>query len=309
VPAAEQEYSGSSPCLKVVSEERTSPTRRPWLLAQACAILVVGATASAQPAFVNGLVVAGSTLDATRGSGVAAGRFGQFSDPLINEGPRTDTTDLTANDGWDARMVRIVVFDNDSRSPRRSLSPSSPRSARACLPHAVLRAAAGHGISEGVRQLNTTMFGPTLRRAASMALIPSVIPVLLCLALVPAPVLAQSSVRSATAAPFVPPAVRRVPRFSVSAEPLQINPATQQRVGARDSLRNGAVIGAVIGAAAFGAVAAILCHAYQEEGGPSCVPDTLRFAAIGGAVGAGAGLAIDAARTDRGVTVRLAIRF
>ena len=31
-------------------------------------------------------------------------------------------------------------------------------------------------------------------------------------------------------------------------------------------------------------LAAALCHAYQEEGGASCVPDTLRFAAIGGAI-------------------------
>jgi hypothetical protein len=299
--AEAQEYSGGSPCLTVVSEQRIP--RRAWLLAQAGAILAVAAAASAQPAFVNGVVVAGSTLDATRGSGAAAGRFGQFSDlyydpirgewwalsdrgpggglldyhvrlhrislrvqpvsghisdfrieetvllddvrsrldtssaskwtgprqplsgrnplllngsaavlgrsfdpeglvidprsgnflvsdeygpsiyefnrrgvvvgafetpaelvprpagvldyvagrdagaagmgrqdnrgfeglaispdgmrlfatlqdPLINEGPRTDTTDLTANDGWDGRMVRIVVFDNDSRSPR-----------------------------------------------------------------------------------------------------------------------------------------------------------------------------------------------
>ena len=63
-----------------MSEKRTSPTRRAWLLAQAGAILAVAATASAQPAFVNGLVVAGSTLDATGGSAAAAGRFGQFSD-------------------------------------------------------------------------------------------------------------------------------------------------------------------------------------------------------------------------------------
>ena len=44
--------------------------------------------------------------------------FATLQDPLINEGPRPDTTDLTANDGWNARMVRIVVFDNDWRSPR-----------------------------------------------------------------------------------------------------------------------------------------------------------------------------------------------
>lgn len=142
-----------------------------------------------------------------------------------------------------------------------------------------------------------------------MASLPSFIAVLLCLALIPAPVLAQPSVRSATAVPFVPATVRQVPRFSVSAERIQIKGPSPQRVGSRDSLRNGAIIGAVIGAAAFGAFAATLCHAYQEKGGASCVPDTLRFAAIGGAIGTGAGLAIDAARSDRGVTVRLAISF
>jgi len=83
----------------------------------------------------------------------------------------------------------------------------------------------------------------------------------------------------------------------------------QQRVRQRDSLRNGAIIGTVIGAAAFGAFAAALCNAYQEEGVDSCLPDTLRFAAIGGAIGAGAGLAIDALRSHRSVTVRWAIRF
>jgi hypothetical protein len=83
----------------------------------------------------------------------------------------------------------------------------------------------------------------------------------------------------------------------------------QQRIASRDSLRNGAVIGAVIGGVALGAFAAALCKAYQEDGGASCLPDAFRFAAIGAAIGTGAGLAIDAARNDRGVTVRFAIRF
>jgi hypothetical protein len=83
----------------------------------------------------------------------------------------------------------------------------------------------------------------------------------------------------------------------------------QQSVRSRDSLRNGTIIGTVIGGAAFGAFAAALCNAYQEKGGASCLPDTLLFAAIGGAIGAGAALAIDAARSHRGVTVRFAIRF
>jgi hypothetical protein len=84
---------------------------------------------------------------------------------------------------------------------------------------------------------------------------------------------------------------------------------SQQSLGTHDSLNNGAIIGTVIGAAAFGAFAAALCHAYQEADGASCLRDTLRFAAIGGAIGAGAGLAIDATRSQRGVTVRLAVRF
>jgi hypothetical protein len=162
---------------------------------------------------------------------------------------------------------------------------------------------------DGVRQLNSAMSETPLRRAASMASLPSVIPVLLCLALIPTSGLAQPSIRNATAVPFAPATVRRVPRFSVSAERIQLNAPTQPRVRSRDSLRNGAIIGAVIGAVAFGGLAATLCKAYQEKGGATCVPDTVRFAAIGGAIGTGAGLAIDAARSDRRVTVRLAISF
>lgn len=83
----------------------------------------------------------------------------------------------------------------------------------------------------------------------------------------------------------------------------------QHAAPSRDSLKNGAIIGALIGAAGLGILAATLCHAYQEDGGASCVPDTLRFAAIGAGIGAGAGLAVDVARHHRVVTVRLAIRF
>jgi len=38
------------------------------------------ASAAAQPSFVNGLVIPGATLDATKVPGANAGRFGQFSD-------------------------------------------------------------------------------------------------------------------------------------------------------------------------------------------------------------------------------------
>ena len=82
-----------------------------------------------------------------------------------------------------------------------------------------------------------------------------------------------------------------------------------QRTRSRDSLKNGTFIGAVVGAVSLGALAAILCNAYQEPGEPSCLGDTLRCAAFGGAIGAGAGVAIDAARNQRGITVRFAVRF
>jgi hypothetical protein len=142
-----------------------------------------------------------------------------------------------------------------------------------------------------------------------MASLASLIAVPLCLALTSTPVLARPSVRTATVVPSAPATVGGVSRLSVLAERIQTNAPPPQRVGSRDSLRNGAIVGAVIGAVAFGAIAATLCHAYQEEGGPSCVSDTLRFAAVGGAVGTGAGLAVDAARSHRGATVRLTIRF
>ena len=50
--------------------------------------------------------------------------------------------------------------------------------------------------------------------------------------------------------------------------------------------------------------------AYQEEGGASCLRDTLRGAAIGAAIGIGAGVAVDAAFTRHaGVTVRIGVTF
>ena len=83
-----------------------------------------------------------------------------------------------------------------------------------------------------------------------------------------------------------------------------------QRGRSRDSLKNGTIIGAVIGAVALGAFAAAVCKAQQEPTGPSCVGDTFRIAAVGAAVGAGAGLAIDAALSRRaGVAVSIPIRF
>jgi hypothetical protein len=53
---------------------------RPLVFSLVLASLAGASAASAQPTFLNGLVVAGDALDATRVPGANAGRFGQFSD-------------------------------------------------------------------------------------------------------------------------------------------------------------------------------------------------------------------------------------
>jgi hypothetical protein len=129
----------------------------------------------------------------------------------------------------------------------------------------------------------------------------------LCVVLSPRPVLGQPP------DPSVTPAVVtsfRAGGISTRWDGSVVSPVPLQRGSSRDSLKDGAIVGAAIGTVAFGALAAVLCRAYQEKGGPSCVPDTLRFAAIGGAIGSGIGVVIDAARNQRpGVSVGLAIRF
>ena len=87
-------------------------------------------------------------------------------------------------------------------------------------------------------------------------------------------------------------------------------PQPLQRRSSRDPLKNGAVIGAIAGAVGAGAFTALICHLYREEGGASCWPDALRGAAIGGAIGIGAGVAVDAALTRHpGVAVRVGVGF
>jgi fermentation-respiration switch protein FrsA (DUF1100 family) len=64
--------------------------------------------------------------------------------------------------------------------------------------------------------------------------------------------------------------------------------------GQRDSLKNGTIIGAVIGAVAMGAGVGALCRALQEPSDPSCWGSGLMGAAIGAGIGALGGLGIDA---------------
>jgi hypothetical protein len=67
-----------------------------------------------------------------------------------------------------------------------------------------------------------------------------------------------------------------------------------QARGTRDSLKNGAVIGALVGAATLGGFGLFLCHALDDTGDPNCFPGLLPAAALGAGIGAGAGIAIDA---------------
>ena len=94
----------------------------------------------------------------------------------------------------------------------------------------------------------------------------------------------------------------------VTAEPFSLSPALAKN-GSGDSLTNGTLIGAIVGAVALGTVGAVICKAFQEPSDPSCVGDSLRVAAIGAGIGAGVGIAVDAARESRGVRVRLSVKF
>lgn len=99
-------------------------------------------------------------------------------------------------------------------------------------------------------------------------------------------------------------------RWSPGAGGFVANTQAAGRRSSRDTLKNGAILGAIIGAAGFGALGAFTCHLHQEDGGASCLPDTLRVAAIGAAIGAGAGVAVDAALTRQGgIRVRVGVTF
>lgn len=62
----------------------------------------------------------------------------------------------------------------------------------------------------------------------------------------------------------------------------------------RDSVRNGAIIGAIVGAAIFGGFVTLLCNALQEPSDPSCLGSSLMGIAIGAGGGALGGAGIDA---------------
>ena len=69
--------------------------------------------------------------------------------------------------------------------------------------------------------------------------------------------------------------------------------------GDPDSLTNGTLIGALVGAAAFATIGGVICQVFQEPSDPGCAGDAFRIGAIGAAIGAGTGLAIDASLSRR----------
>ena len=124
------------------------------------------------------------------------------------------------------------------------------------------------------------------------------------------PVTAQEKAEAPALSAFVSPRLAEVQGPPFPAEGLVGIAQPAQRKSSRDTLKNGAIIGALVGAVGLGAFGALLCHLYREEGGASCLPDTLRVAAIGAAVGTGAGVAVDAALTrNAGVAVRVGVKF
>jgi hypothetical protein len=66
------------------------------------------------------------------------------------------------------------------------------------------------------------------------------------------------------------------------------------RVRSRDSVLNGAVIGAIAGAVSAAGFGGLLCHALAEEGDPPCWRSMGPILALGAGVGAAAGVGIDA---------------
>ena len=109
--------------------------------------------------------------------------------------------------------------------------------------------------------------------------------VVFSLVLTPVGALAQQS--NATFAP---------PRLIISEKAVaDVLAAQQPRMREdRDSLKNGAAIGAIIGGIALGGFVGWLCNALQEPSDPSCLPPALLYTGVGAGIGAVAGLGIDA---------------
>lgn len=121
--------------------------------------------------------------------------------------------------------------------------------------------------------------------------------VFLAVALLTLPVQAVQREVSPRSTPAVE-AVRAMPSTgwlatSIASFDGRQQPSPQTR-SPRDSIKNGALIGAVVGAVALGGFGLFLCHALDDTGGdPDCFPEVLGIAAVGAGIGLGAGVAVD----------------
>ena len=97
------------------------------------------------------------------------------------------------------------------------------------------------------------------------------------------------------ASPDVPEPSRR-PSLLAATPPPAVADARRawEATPARDSLKDGALIGAVAGGIALGTYVAVLCRAFGTEYDLSCFKGTLAGAALGAGAGAAAGAGIDA---------------
>jgi hypothetical protein len=107
---------------------------------------------------------------------------------------------------------------------------------------------------------------------------------------------------------LVPPSVHAQSRTNRPPLPTPLTAITPRTSG-NDSLKNGSVFGAIVGAATAFAFGKSLCHAIREEGDPSCLRPALVLTAPGAAGGAAAGAGIDALLDGGRPVVRFTVRF
>jgi hypothetical protein len=79
------------------------------------------------------------------------------------------------------------------------------------------------------------------------------------------------------------------------------------QAGSRDSLKNGAAIGAVVGDPATGLIIGYLCHVFNDND-MNCWPPALLWAGVGAGTGALVGAGVDAL-FERRVSVRATVKF
>jgi hypothetical protein len=142
--------------------------------------------------------------------------------------------------------------------------------------------------------------------------------VVLCLTLVPATSAAQPYARSLSPLPSAaqPHAPLDEPaRLIVSENAItDALTATQPpRANQRDSVRNGAIIGAAIGAVVMAGYAAYACHSLRDfdDPGSSCLPGGLLATWMGAVAGGFSGAGIDAlfsTQPGRRVVVQFSLR-